>query len=195
MSIPSPSAPATRRWRLLRPIRLSTFLLLVLVIALMVSLGLQRVRERQFRDAIAVYRRPLTEALLETIARPTSLHYQDGAKLDEFLKELRRATTGSPGTRAGIPIYVDPIGLQEAERSLNSTVRRPPSADSLPLGEHLRHVLDPLGLQYIAKVQDGYLIITSKVNLEDQSREVTSKDTRVEEPEPDPYLLYHDVLQ
>ena len=131
MSIPSPSAPATRGWRVLRPIRLSTFLLLVLVIALMVSLALQRERERQLRDAIAVYRQPQTEAIFEAVARPMPLHYLDGARLDEVLKVWKRTTIGSPGLAPGIPIYVDPIGLQEAGQSLNSTLRRPPSADSL----------------------------------------------------------------
>ena len=57
MSLPSQSVPATRRWRVLRPIRLSTFLVLILVIALLVSLALQQVHERQLRDALAVYRR------------------------------------------------------------------------------------------------------------------------------------------
>ncbi len=124
-----PTVPTTRRWRLLRPVRLSTFLLLVLVVALMVSLALQRMRERQLRDAIAVYRQPQTEAIIEAVARPMPLHYQEGTgltSLDEFLREFRRASTGSPGLGPGIPIYVDPIGLQEAGRSLNNTVRRPP---------------------------------------------------------------------
>ena len=176
MSIPSPSAPATRGWRVLRPIRLSTFLLLVLVIALMVSLALQR--ERQLRDAIAVYRQPQTEAIFEAVARPMPLHYLDGARLDEVLKVWKRTTIGSPGLAPGIPIYVDPIGLQEAGQSLNSTLRRPPSADSLPLGEHLRRVLEPLGLG--CTVQHGFLMITSKESVDE---------------EPDPYLLFRDVLQ
>ena len=64
---------------------------------------------------------------------------------------------------AGIPIYVDPIGLQEAERSMNSTVQRPPSADTLALGEHLRRVLEPLGLGY--EVKAGFLMISSKESL------------------------------
>lgn len=173
-----PTVPTTRRWRVFRPVRLSTFLLLVLAFALMVSLALQRVRERQLRETIAVYRRPQVEAILDTLARPIPIPYQDGARLDEVLKEWKRTTTGSPGLASGIPIYVDPIGLQEAGQSLNSTVRRPPSADSLPLFEHIRLVLEPLGLWYTVK--DGYIEISSKESLNE---------------EPDPYLLYHDVLQ
>lgn len=146
--------------------------------------------------------------------------YQDGARLDEFLKELKRATTGSPGTAwigpgqsvrlvefkratpglpgtgAGFLIVVDMLGLEETEQSMNSRVRRPPSADSLPLGEHLRRVLDPLGLQFIPKVEDGYLIITTKdCFVKDRSYEVTSKDSLDEEPRPDPYILYRDILR
>ena len=173
-----PTVPTTRRWRVFRPVRLSTFLLLVLVVALMVSLVLQRVRERQLRETIAVYRRPQVEAILDILARPIPILYQDGARLDEVLKVWKRTTTGSPGLASGIPIYVDPIGLQEAGQSLNSTLRRPPSADSLPLGEHLRRVLEPLGLG--CTVQHGFLMITSKESVDE---------------EPDPYLLFRDVLQ
>ena len=50
-----------------------------------------------------------------------------------------------PKLPTGIPIYVDPIGLQEAEVSLNSPVKRPPSADTLAFGEHLRRVLESIG--------------------------------------------------
>ena len=177
MSIPSPTVSATRRWRLLRPVRLSTFLLLVLAVALMVSLVIQGVRERQLRDAIAVYRQPQAEAILEIVARPMSLAYQDGAPLDAFLKEIKRASSGSSGLR-GVPIYVDPLGLQEAETSLNSTVRRPPSAEALPLLEHIRRVLEPLRLG--CTVKDGFLLITSKESVDES---------------PEPYILYRDVLR
>ena len=83
---------------------------------------------------------------------------------------------------AGIPIYVDPIGLQEAERSMNSTVQRPPSADTLTLGEHLRRILEPLGLAYVVK--QGFLMISSKESFD----EPVGDDV-------DPYLQYRDVLR
>ncbi len=67
----------------------------------------------------------------------------------------------------GIPIYVDPIGLQEAERSLNSTVQI--DLEGVPLKTTLRLMLKQLGLAYTVK--DGFLMITSE-DSEDQQTEI-----------------------
>ena len=66
--------------------------------------------------------------------------------------------------KSGIPIYVDPIGLQEAEKSMTSPVKRPSPVNRLTLGEQLRNVLGPLGLGYVVK--DGFLMVTSKESLD-----------------------------
>jgi hypothetical protein len=57
----------------------------------------------------------------------------------------------------GLPIYVDPIGLQEAERSLNSTVMI--DLEGVPLRRTLQLILAQLGLRY--HVEDGMIYITS----------------------------------
>jgi hypothetical protein len=179
-----PHAPAPRR-KLLRPIRLSTFLLLTVAAGLLIALYAQRLREARLRDALSVYRNPRTEGIHEALDRPVPLDYGDDDPLDRILKEIKKQTTKNPDlprTPAGIPIYVDPIGLQEAERSLNSPVKRPPSADALLLGEHLRRILDPLGLGY--EVKDGFLMITAKDSL----------DVPVGD-DVNPYLRYRDVLR
>src|SRR5262249_5573038 len=150
-----------------RPIRFSTFLLLVVVIGLLIAVYAQRVREARLWDALSVYRHPRTEGIYDALDLPIPLAYGDQGDLDEVLKEVRRRTTGDPNLPklpTGIPIYVDPIGLQEAERSLGSTVRRPESSDTLTLGEHLRRILEPLGLGY--EVKDGFLMITAKGSLD-----------------------------
>jgi hypothetical protein len=178
------SGPA-RRAKLLRPIRLSTFLLLVLVTALLIALYAQGLREAQLRDELSIYRHYRTEAIFDAIDQPIPLSYSDGATLEEVLKEVRKQTAKSPKLTKGIPgipIYVDPIGLQEAQRGIGSTVKRPPSADTLTLGEHLRRVLDPLGLGHAVK--EGYLLITSKEAI----------DVPVGE-DVDPYVRYRDVLR
>lgn len=131
---------------------------------------------------LALYRDPTTEGIIETLDRPLALTYADGATLEEVLKETKLHTTGMPKLKSGIPIYVDPIGLQEAEKSMTSTVRRPLSADTLPLGDHLRSALDSLGLGYVVK--DGFLMITSKESLDAETGDATN-----------PYLLYRDVLR
>ena len=57
-----------------------------------------------------------------------------------------------------IPIYVDPMGLQEAERTLTSTVTV--NLDGVPLKTTLRLCLKQLGLTY--RIRDGLLFITSE---------------------------------
>jgi hypothetical protein len=164
---------------------LSTFLLLVLVIALLIGLYALRLRAARLQDAIAIYRNYRTEGIIDVLDQPIALDYADGAPLDQLLKEVRKQTTMAPKPAkpwAGIPIYVEPIGMQEAERSMNSTVKRPPSADTLTLGEHLRRVLEPLGLGY--EVKAGFLMISSKESL----------DAPVG-ADADPYLQYRDVLR
>ena len=76
----------------------------------------------------------------------------------------RRPTTP---TFAGIPIYVDPLGLQEAERSLNSTVTM--DLEGVPLKTTLKLMLKQLGLAYTVK--DGFLMVTSE-DSEDQQTEI-----------------------
>ncbi len=81
------------------------------------------------------------------------MHFTDETPLDEVLKHITKATT-TP-SYAGIPIYVDPIDLQEAERSLDSTVQI--DLEGVPLRTTLRLGLRQLGLDY--SVRDGYLRI------------------------------------
>jgi hypothetical protein len=187
MNIASGSATQqpTRRASILRPIRLSTFLLTMLAIALLIALYAQRLREAQLRDAVSVYRQYGTEGICDALEQPIALTYPDDAPLEEVFKEIKKQTTRNPKLPklpSGIPIYVDPIGLQETERSLGSTVKRPPSADTLALGEHLRRVLGPLGLGY--SVKDGFLMITAKDSIDEPLGE-----------DVDPYLQYRDVLR
>ena len=65
----------------------------------------------------------------------------------------------------GIPIYVDPIGMQEAEKSLNSTIQI--DLEGVPLRRTLQLALKQLGLAYF--VDDGMIYITSQESL-DQMR-------------------------
>ena len=53
---------------------------------------------------------------------------------------------------------MDPVGLQEAERSLNSTIQI--DLEGVPLRRTLQLILTQLGLAYF--VEDGILVITSE---------------------------------
>jgi hypothetical protein len=168
--------------KLLPRIRISTLLLLMLVLALFFALYVQKRQEAQLLASLSLYRDPRTEAILDALDQRFPLTYADEIPLEDILKETKRLSNGRPKLASGIPIYVDPIGLQEVEKSMTSTVKRPPLADKLSLGEHLRIALDPLGLAYVVK--DGCLMITSKESLDKEMGDAI-----------DPYRMYRDVLQ
>jgi hypothetical protein len=99
--------------------------------------------------------------ILEALGRPIPMRFHDETPLDEVLKYIKKET--ATPDYAGLPIYVDPIGLQEAERSLNSTVQI--DLEGVPLRETLRLGLKQLGLTY--EVKDGRLRITSEDEFEE----------------------------
>ncbi len=103
--------------------------------------------------------------ILEALDQPIPMHFPEEIPIGDMLKYIKQSTS-SPGY-SGIPIYVDPIGLQEAERSLNSTVAI--DLEGVPLKASLRLGLKQLGLDF--SVNDGYLKITYEdavsSNLED----------------------------
>ena len=83
------------------------------------------------------------------------MSFANETPLDDVLKYIKQATTTK--TYAGIPIYVDPKGLKEAEKSLTSTVSI--DLEGVPLKTTLRLLLKQLDLAYC--VRDGVLIISS----------------------------------
>ncbi len=84
------------------------------------------------------------------------MEFNTETPLDDVLKYIKQATSSPTGP--GIPIYVDPIGLQEAERSLNSTVQI--DLQGVPLRETLRLCLKQLFMTY--EVKEGRLRITNE---------------------------------
>src|SRR5437016_704610 len=76
----------------------------------------------QFLDALRPWFPPVPKSIaamnariLEALDQPIPMRFPNETTLDNLLKYIKQATT-TP-TYPGIPIYVDPIGLQEAERS------------------------------------------------------------------------------
>jgi hypothetical protein len=94
--------------------------------------------------------------ILEKLEEPISMVFAEGTALEDILKYIHPATTSR--TYMGIPIYVDPIGLQEAEKSMTSTVRNM-DLEGVPLRRTLQLLLKQLDLAYF--VEDGVLCITS----------------------------------
>ncbi len=163
-----------------RRMRLSTLLLLMVVVALLFGLFVQKRRELELQAALLPYRNQTNEGLLDVLDRPLALTYPDGASLEQALKNLKLVSMGQPKLPKGIPIYVDPIGLSEADKTMTSTIKRPTTGEKLSLRDHLDRMLKPLGLGFT--VRDGFLMITSLEAVDDR-------------PDDDPYLGYRDVLR
>ena len=93
------------------------------------------------------------------------MSFANETPLEDVLKYIKSATQGPNDT--GIPIYVDPVGLQEAEKTMTSPVTL--DLEGVPLKTTLRLLLKQLGLTYTVK--DGLLTITSESS-EDQPTEI-----------------------
>ena len=94
--------------------------------------------------------------ILEKLEEPISMSFAAETPLEDILKYIRQATTSS--TYQGIPIYVDPFGLQEADKTMTSTVRNM-DLEGVPLRRTLQLLLKQLDLAYF--VEDGVLCVTS----------------------------------
>ena len=94
--------------------------------------------------------------ILEKLDEPISMSFAADTPLEDVLKYIHQATTTA--TYSGIPIYVDPDGLRDAEKSMTSTVGNM-DLEGVPLRRTLQLLLKQLDLIYF--VEDGILCITS----------------------------------
>lgn len=92
--------------------------------------------------------------------RPLRMPFIHETPLEDVIKYIQSKTQG-PGMPEGIPIYVDPLGLQEAEKTTSSTVRI--EFDGVPLRIPLRLLLQQLNLVYT--IDDGVLTITNALQV------------------------------
>jgi len=112
-----------------------------------------------------------SQAILAKLEEPIAMSFPNETPLDDVLKYIKVATTG-PSSQ-GIPIYVDPVGLQEAEKTLTSTVQL--DLEGIPLRRTLQLALQQLDLVYF--VEDGLLVITSA-----ESEDLQLRPTSIELP-------------
>ncbi len=104
---------------------------------------------------------PKSQLILRKLDDLIAVKFPDETPLGDFLKHIKDATK-SPGMPNGFPIYVDPIGLQEADKSMTSTVTI--DLEGVPLRRTLQLVLKQLGLAYL--VADGMIYITSQDDMD-----------------------------
>jgi hypothetical protein len=149
---------ANLRWRL----RLSTLILLLIIVAMGLGIAVQQRRVERLLSALRAARSLNNEAIREALDQPIDWQRATGSQtLMSVLNHIRGKAGGTvKGVLwSGIPIYVDPIGLQEAGLSMNSPVTVPPTKEA-PARAILERVLPQLKLDYVVK--DGFMMITSK---------------------------------
>jgi tetratricopeptide (TPR) repeat protein len=106
-----------------------------------------------------------TMNILAKLDEPIAMNFANETPLEDVLKYIKSATQGP--NDSGIPIYVDPVGLQEAEKTLTSPITL--DLEGVPLKTTLRLLLKQLTLTYTVK--DGLLTITSESS-NDQPTEI-----------------------
>jgi hypothetical protein len=104
-----------------------------------------------------------TRLIAAELEKPIDMPFPQETPLEDVIKYLRGATQ-SPAFPEGLPIYLDPAGLTEAEKTPASPVTI--NLRGVPLKQTLRLVLKQLGLRYIVK--DGLMRITSETGLGDE---------------------------
>lgn len=97
------------------------------------------------------------------LQQPVDMPFAEETRLEDVLKYLRAKL--AEGDKPRISIYLDPVGLQEAEKTCESPVTL--EADAVPVATALSLVLKQLGMEY--RIQDdGIVVITSMSSSADE---------------------------
>ncbi len=104
------------------------------------------------------------KAIEERLEKAIAMNFSTETPLEDVLKYIKEATKDAKGKT--IPIYLDPIGLQEAEKTPQSTVTM--DIEDVPLRTTLRLMLVQLSLDY--RVRDGMIYIGSRDTLEEEDQ-------------------------
>jgi RNA polymerase sigma factor (sigma-70 family) len=120
---------------------------------------------------------PKTQEILKKLNEPVAMSFANETPLEDVLKYIKAATAGPKGDC--LPIYVDPIGLAEAEKTLTSPVTM--DLEGVPLKTTLRLLLKQLGLAYCVK--DGLLYISSVDGILQELKEFEMTHLEIMEPE------------
>jgi RNA polymerase sigma factor (sigma-70 family) len=99
--------------------------------------------------------RPTAEQLIGTLNVPIDAEFPTGTTLEQLLKHVKKQTTTA--TFPGIPIYVSPVGLQEAKVDMATKVFI--NVKQRPVHEVIDAAFQGLNLTHT--VADGFLLIDS----------------------------------
>ncbi len=109
---------------------------------------------------------PKNKAILKKLEEPVSMSFAHETPLDDVIKYIKSAVQGA--NDSGIPIYVDPAGLQEAETKMTTPVQL--DLEGVPLKTTLRLLLKQVKLAYCVK--EGVLIISSVNGIYNELQEI-----------------------
>ncbi len=98
-----------------------------------------------------------SQKVLTELNKPLSMSFNEETPLEDVLKYVKHSTAGSAFPN-GLPMYLDPVGLREADKTVASTVRNV-DLEGIPLKTTLKMILNQIDLTYVVK--DGVLTITS----------------------------------
>jgi len=112
-----------------------------------------------------------SQKIAAELGKAIPMQFPNETPLEDVIKYIRAATKSSTFPE-GIPIYVDPLGLQEAERTTASPVAL--DLKDVPLKTSLKLMLKQLGMGY--EVKDGLLSITSQESLDEAAHEAESEE-------------------
>jgi hypothetical protein len=115
-----------------------------------------------------------TEAVERQLDLLIDVEFPKGIRLDDLLKYIKQQTTRAKPP--GIPIYVSPLGLQEAQQKLEFIVTV--NTKQTPVRAILEQALSCAGLSFEAR--DGFLKIDSRTGiLESRVEDIDRKLNRV----------------
>jgi RNA polymerase sigma factor (sigma-70 family) len=100
---------------------------------------------------------PRSLAILKKLDEPVTMNFANETPLEVILEYIKESTKSAEFPN-GLAIYIDPIGLQEAEKTMTSPVAI--DLQGVPLRRTLYLVLKQLGLEY--RVEDGMVYITAE---------------------------------
>ena len=100
--------------------------------------GSARMLDTHIRNTLDLFDRdPKARQILEKLDEPITMPFATETPLDDILKYVKQAT--STPTYPGIPIYIDPVGLQRPRTTLRSSVKI--DLEGVPLRTTLRLLL------------------------------------------------------
>jgi RNA polymerase sigma factor (sigma-70 family) len=127
-----------------------------------------------------------SKRILKALDEPVSMNFASPTPFKDVLKYIQVATSGPKD--AGLPIYVDPKALEDADVNDDSTIVM--NLEGVPLKTTLRLLLKQLKLAYC--VRDGVLIISSIEGIyeelteaeEQRDEAATVESSKTETPKP-----------